>query len=198
EEPAARRNPLTNPMNMNPSETAFRLATPEDRDEILSVHRDAFGEEGEIISSLVAEMLDDPTAEPIHSFVAKQGDTIVAHVLFTAVRIETREVSAQTQAPLAGTSKQQKSGLGTRLVNEALNQLESQGVAFVFVLGYPDYYSRFGFAPAGVQGFDAPYPILPKNADAWMVKELKPGTMESNTGTVRGCTALDQPEYWQE
>ncbi|MFN3193807.1 MAG: GNAT family N-acetyltransferase [Aureliella sp.] len=185
-------------MNMNVSETAFRLATPEDRDQILSVHCDAFGQEGEIISSLVADMLDDPTAEPIRSFVAEHGDTIVAHVLFTAVRIETRKVSAQILAPLAVSSEHQKSGLGTRLVNEALTQLESQGVALVFVLGYPDYYSRFGFVPAGVQGFDAPYPILPQNADAWMFKELQPGAMESNSGTVRCCTALDQPQYWQE
>ncbi|MDB4338991.1 N-acetyltransferase [Rubripirellula sp.] len=183
---------------MNSSETAFRLATPEDRDQILSVHRDAFGEEGEIISSLVAEMLDDPTAEPIHSFVAKQGDAIVAHVLFTAVKIGTCEVSAQILAPLAVASGHQKRGLGTRLVNEALTQLESQGVALVFVLGYPYYYSRFDFAPAGVQGFDAPYPILPKNADAWMVKVLELGAMENNAGTVRCCTALDQPQYWQE
>ena len=76
------------------------------------------------------------------------------------------------------------------LVNEALTQLESQGVALVFVLGYPDYYLRFGFAPAGVQGFDAPYPILSKNADAWMVKELQPGAIERNEGTVRCCTTL--------
>lgn len=102
-------------MNMNPSETAFRLATPEDRDQILSVHRDAFGGEGEIISSLVAEMLDDPTAEPVHSFVAKHGDAIVAHVLFKAVRIETREVSAQILAPLAVSTERQRCGLGTRL-----------------------------------------------------------------------------------
>ena len=185
-------------MNTNPSETAFLLATPEDRDKILAVHRDAFGEEGEIISSLVAEMLDDPTAEPIHSFVAERSGTIVGHVLFTAVRVETSEVPAQILAPLAVSSEHQKSGLGTSLVNESLAQLESQSVALVFVLGYPDYYMRFGFAPAGAQGFDAPYPILPKNADAWMVKELQPNAIESNQGTVRCCAALDQPQFWQE
>ncbi|MEM6692277.1 MAG: GNAT family N-acetyltransferase, partial [Planctomycetota bacterium] len=81
---------------------------------------------------------------------------------------------------------------------EALTQLKSRSIALVFVLGYPDYYSRFGFAPAGGKGFDAPYPILPKNADAWMVKELQPGAIESNEGTVRCCTSLDQPQYWQE
>lgn len=114
------------------------------------------------------------------------------------MRIEPSDVSAQILAPLAVSPDHQRSGLGTRLVNEALTQLESQGVVLVFVLGYPDYYSRFGFAPAGVQGFDAPYPILPKNADAWMVKELKAGTIASNEGTVRCCIALDQPQYWQE
>ena len=183
---------------MNSNETDFRLATLKDRDQILAVHRDAFGQEGEVISSLVDEMLGDPTAAPIYSFVAKQGNELVGHVLFTEVRVEPSEVSAQILAPLAISSDHQRSGLGTKLVNEALTQLESKGVALVFVLGYPDYYSRFGFSPAGVQGFDAPYPILPKNADAWMVKELKPGTIESNQGTVRCCTALDQPQYWQE
>ncbi|MEM6470176.1 MAG: hypothetical protein AAF802_11525 [Planctomycetota bacterium] len=62
----------------------------------------------------------------------------------------------------------------------------------------PNYYSRFDFAPAGVQDFDAPYPILPKNADASMVKELRPRAIESNEGTVLCCTALDHPQCWQE
>lgn len=184
---------------MNSSATQIRSATLDDREPILAVHRDAFGdEEGEAIAALVAEMLDDPTAEPIHSFVLEQGDGIIAHVLFTAVRIEPSGVSAQILAPLAVSSDRQRSGLGTKLVNEALAQLESKGVEAVFVLGYPDYYSRFGFALAGVRGFDAPHPILPKNADAWMVKELQPRAIETNQGIVRCCKALDHPQYWQE
>lgn len=184
---------------MNSSETEIRLATLDDRDLILAVHRDAFGDEdGEAIAALVAEMLDDPTARPIHSFVTEQAGELIAHVLFTAVRIEPSDVPAQILAPLSVSPDHQRSGLGTKLVTEALTQLESKGVELVFVLGYPDYYSRFGFAPAGVQGFDAPYPILPKNADAWMVKELQTGAIESNQGIVRCCKALDQPQYWQE
>ncbi|MEO1619273.1 MAG: N-acetyltransferase [Planctomycetota bacterium] len=184
---------------MNSSATQIRSATLDDRAPILAVHREAFGDEdGEAIAALVSEMLDDPTAEPIHSFVAEQSDDLVAHVLFTAVRVEPSEVSAQILAPLAVSSDHQGSGLGTKIVNEALAQLELKGVELIFVLGYPKYYSRFGFAPAGVQGFDAPYPILPKNADAWMVKELQPRAIENNQGIVRCCRALDQPQYWQK
>lgn len=199
----------TDATNMNSSEAEIRWATVEDRDQILAVHHDAFGaeegqaeegqaEEGQVIASLVAEMLGDPTAEPIYSFVAEQAGAIVAHVLFTAVRIGPGKAAAQILAPVAVSREYQRSGLGTRLINEALARLQSKAVELVFVLGYPDYYSRFGFAPAGAHGFEAPYPILPKNADAWMVKELQPGAIESTSGTVRCCTALDQPQYWQE
>ncbi|MEM1225520.1 MAG: hypothetical protein AAGJ40_07470 [Planctomycetota bacterium] len=56
-------------------------------------------------------------------------------------------------------------------------------IDLVFVLGYPDHYLRFDFAPAGEQGFDASYPNFPKNADAWMVKVLQLGAFESNQRT---------------
>jgi len=72
------------------------------------------------------------------------------------------------------------------------------GVELVFVLGHPSYYPRFGFRPAGVRGFRAPYPIPDENADAWMVKELKPGVMERFAGTVECASVLMHPAYWIE
>lgn len=185
---------------MNSRGIQIRSARNEDRDRILAVHRDAFGvEDGEVIANLVAEMLDDPSAEPVYSFVAEQNDQLVGHVLFTSVRIEpSSEASAQILAPLAVTRDQQGNGIGTQIVNEAFAHLQTSGVELLFVLGYPDYYLRFGCVPAGARGFQAPFPILPKNADAWMVRELKPGSIEHNEGTVRCCNALNHPQYWQE
>ena len=66
----------------------------------------------------------------------------------------------------------------------------------VFVLGHPDYYPRSGFTPAGVHGLDAPYPILPEHAAAWMVQALRPGLLDSVTGTVRCSDVLNDPRYW--
>ena len=57
---------------MNTEVIQVRLGRGEDRDCILAVHRDAFGDdEGPEIVSLVEEMLDDPAAEPIYSFVTE-------------------------------------------------------------------------------------------------------------------------------
>tara|TARA_R110002073_G_scaffold35970_19_gene104970 strand:- start:8403 stop:8960 length:558 start_codon:yes stop_codon:yes gene_type:complete len=184
---------------MNANAVQIRSACEQDLSGILATHQSAFADdEGPVIARLVAEMLDDPSAEPVFSFVAEFKDQIVGHVLFTSVAINpARDVSAQILAPLAVTREMQGQGLGTRLVNESLTQLAAAGVQLVFVLGYPDYYSRFCFVAAGERGLRAPYPIPRKHADAWMVHELRRGAIAAAAGTVKCCDALSHPQYWQ-
>ena len=189
---------------MNTDAIQVRPARSDDRDRILAVHLDAFGdEEGPVIVSLLEEMLDDSTAEPIYSFVADHDGVIVGHVLFTSVTIEPASgsvdaVAAQILAPLAVPSELHGKGIGTHLVNDALQQLAASSVQLVFALGYPNYYSRFGFVPAGARGLQAPYPIPEKNADAWMVLELDANAVKSSDGTVKCCEALSHQQYWVE
>ncbi len=185
---------------MNSNAVHIRVSRDHDRDAILTVHRSAFGDdEGPVIARLVEEMLVDPTGKPIFSLVAELEDDLVGHVLFTSVSLEPNgKVPAQILAPLAVTLDQHGKGIGSRLVKDGFAYLQKAGVELVFVLGYPDYYSRFGFVPAGVRGFQAPYPILPKNADAWMVHKLAPGAIEQYEGKIRCSKALDHPHYWQE
>lgn len=189
---------------MNTDAIQVRPARNDDRDRILAVHLDAFGnDEGPVIVTLLEEMLNDPTAEPIHSFVAESENKIVGHVLFTSVTIESASESnegptAQLLAPLAVPSELHGEGVGTHLVNEALQELAASGVQLVFVLGYPKYYSRFGFVPAGARGFRAPYPIPENNADAWMVLELQAEAAKTFEGTIKCCEALDHHQYWAE
>jgi predicted N-acetyltransferase YhbS len=161
----------------------------------------AFGEaEGPVIAKLVDEMLGDASGEPMLSLIAESDGELVGHLLFTSASIEPDhgQVSARILAPLAVVQNRQRQGIGGRLIEIGLRVLEESGVDLVFVLGYPDYYSRFGFRPAGVQGLQATYPIPPQNADAWMVTELTPGMIENCKGTVRCSKALDHPKYWTE
>ncbi|TWU18269.1 GNAT family N-acetyltransferase [Allorhodopirellula heiligendammensis] len=186
---------------MTQAEVKIRNAMEQDRDSILAIHMNAFGAgDGEVIAKLVDEMLDDDSGEPMLSLIAETDGEVVGHLLFTSASIEPEhgQVSARILAPLAIVQNRQRQGIGGRLIETGLRLLEESGVDLVFVLGYPDYYSRFGFLPAGVQGVQAAYPIAPQNADAWMVTELTPGTIENCGGTVRCSKALDHPKYWIE
>lgn len=193
-------NLTTGSERMDSDAVRIRLSNHEDRKRILVVHRNAFGDDGgPVIANLVEEMFADPTGEPAFSFVAELGGDLVGHLLFTSATLATDdEVSAQILAPLAVTRAQHGRGIGSRLIKTSFVYLEQASVELVFVLGYPDYYQRFGFTPAGARGFEAPYPILPENAEAWMVAELSSGAIQRCSGIVRCCEALDDPQYWRE
>lgn len=180
---------------------SVRSAEESDCRAIADVVTEAFGPaEGPEIVQLLADLSADPSAQPVLSLVATMDRRVVGHVCFTRARMEAgkREVRAAILAPLAVLPDFQSRGIGGQLVREGLRQLEAAGVDLVFVLGHPDYYPRFGFAEAGVRGFAAPYPIEPKNAGAWMVRELRPEILEAVSGKLRCADALDDPRYWRE
>ncbi len=178
----------------------LRETTEEELSEFLDVHRSAFSDEGEVIADLVNSLLKDSTAHPLLSLAAYEDSRMLGHILFTKATISGYEtnISAQLLAPLAVIPEAQSKGLGQMLINEGVAQLRKAGVDLVFVLGHPTYYPRCGFAPAGVQGLEAPYPIPDKDAGAWMVQELKTDVIGSIIGKLQCAEALDQPEYWRE
>jgi predicted N-acetyltransferase YhbS len=117
------------------------------------------------------------------SLVEIVDEAVVGHIVFTRAGItgSGAEVSAALLAPLAVHPASESRGIRSQQVREGLRRLPEAGVDLVFVLGHPGYYPRFGFTAAGVKGFEAPYPIPQKNADAWMVKVLR-GTHAAHSG----------------
>ena len=181
---------------MSPNTLVIRESDNRDTEAIVTLHLAAFGEaEGEEVSMLARELLCDPSAEPVLSLVAEQGDELLGNVLFTAVRIGdgNDSVTGQILAPLGVAPSAQGTGIGGRLVRAGLERLGAAGIGLVFVLGHPGYYPRFGFEPAGRLGLQAPYPIPEEHADAWMVLELGEGNLGRVHGTVHCCDALDRP-----
>lgn len=179
----------------------IRLAGQSDVQGISHLAMSAFGiSEGPEIVKVIGDLSADVTAQPVLSLVAVVNGTIVGHVLFSKVSFKPpgRNVSGAILAPLAVHPDFQSRGIGRQLVTEGLRQLSDSGVDLVFVLGHPAYYPRFGFSAAGIKGFQAPYPIPPKNADAWMVLELRPGTIGTTSAQVICADALDDPRYWCE
>ncbi len=163
----------------------------------LAVEAAAFGSDVE--AGLVSDLLNDPSAQPSLSLLAYENDEAVGHILFTTVHLgSAASIKAAILAPLAVMPEYQNQGVGSQLVEEGLRRLAEEGVELVFVLGYPEYYSRFGFQPAGVLGFDAPYPIPEKDADAWMVRAPSPGIQGIVKARIVCADSLMKPEYWFE
>ncbi|MFP4030524.1 MAG: GNAT family N-acetyltransferase [Desulfococcaceae bacterium] len=180
---------------------SIQIAPSTDLPAVREVERLAFGpEQAPEIVAFVEALLNDPTAEPRLSLLAHKNDRPVGHILFTHARISTSDEapSAAILAPLAVIPEFQSQGIGGRLIQDGSRRLWESGVDLVFVLGNPGYYPCYGFQPAGVHGLDAPYPILEKNADAWMVRALWPGVLGNVKGSVICADALDRPEYWRE
>jgi len=186
-------NPLLSEMKL-----IIKNATDLDLNDLLRIEAEAFGHSKE--SNLVNDLLNDYSAKPLLSLIAIDNEEAIGHILFTKVRITGNEdaLSAMILAPLAILPGAQGKGVGGELIKDALRKLSKSKVDLVFVLGYPEYYPRFGFKPAGVRGFEAPYPIPAKDASAWMVQELRPGIIGKFTGKIICADTLNEPEHWRE
>ena len=178
-----------------------RKAFESDKQAISDVVIAAFSDlEGQEIADLTTDLLADPSAQPLLSLVATTNDNVVGHILFTNAQIKhsQRSVSSAILAPLSVHPEYQSQGIGGQLIKEGLKQLTATGVELVFVLGHPGYYPKYGFSAAGIKGFDASYPIPPKNSCAWMVQELRPGVIGHVSGQVICADALNDPKHWRE
>ena len=182
-------------------ELEIRRTTESDTVSIMAIHAEAFGgEQGLEIADLARGLLSDDTGMPVLSLVAVKEEEPVGHIVFTRARLTGAEsvVSARILGPLAVLPDEQYQGVGGQLIEEGLRQLRESGVDLVFVLGHPEYYPRHGFVPAGDLGYEAPYPIPEKDAEAWMVQELHPGGAGTARGKVQCCEVMDQPQHWRE
>ena len=166
--------------------------------DVLSVERAAFGQDDE--AELVRSLLEDPSAEPRLSLLARVDERPVGHILFTSARIDDapRPVVAVILAPLAVVPDAQGQGVGGRLIEQGMSLLSDRGVGLVFLAGHPDYYPRHGFEPAAPLGFWPPFPMPSEHEDAWMVRALREGLIGSIRGRVVCADAMNRPEYWRE
>ncbi len=175
----------------------IREALKNDLETVLAVERAAFGSEE--VPDLVKGLASDPTAEPIVSLLAFKDELPVGHIMFTKAHLTPdNSLSVYILAPLAVIPEFQRQGIGEQLIKAGLKILSDRGTDLVFVLGHPEYYPKHGFKPAAILGFQAPYPIPEKDANAWMVQELRTGVPGDCSGTIMCALAMDKPEHWRE
>ena len=115
------------------------------------------------------------------SLVAQAGAKIVGHLALSRMAAP---FLALGLGPLAVAPDLQRSGVGGRLTEAALERARADGWDAVFVLGEPAYYRRFGFSAQAAIGFASPYagPYL-------MALSLK-GALPVSSGTIEYAPAF--------
>jgi putative acetyltransferase len=139
---------------------AIRVAGLPDHPGIGAVVRDAFADDGS-----VAELVTDLRAAGAIEveLVAVEDDTVLGHVALERGWVDAEEALADVLvlSPLSVSPARQGGGLGSRLIDAALNAARGRGEPYVFLEGSPDYYSRRGFEPAAERGFLRPSERIP-------------------------------------
>jgi putative acetyltransferase len=79
------------------------------------------------------------------SLVADVEGSVAGHVAVSPVSISDGALGWFGLGPISVMPEQQRRGVGSRLMREALRILREQGAAGCVVLGEPEYYGRFGF-----------------------------------------------------
>lgn len=154
---------------------AIRPEAADDEAGIATLLTDAFS--GTAEAELVASLRRD--GELLVSLVATDGAAILGHVAaspFACVDPGTSVPSA-VLAPLAVIETHRRRGIGALLVRDLLDQLRNRNIGLVFVLGDPDYYGRFGFAPETAASMRTPF-----DGPHQMAIELAPDAVRKAAG----------------
>ena len=81
------------------------------------------------------------------SMVAEDGGMLIGHVAISPVTISDGSVDWYGLGPISVIPIRQGQGVGSQLMDKALDALKASGAKGCVLLGDPNYYHRFGFNP---------------------------------------------------
>ncbi len=170
------------------NEMSVRIRREQPGDEVairevtsLAFESSEFGHNGE--AGLV-EKLRSQNAVSI-SLVAECDARIVGHILFSPATIEwsCRRCEGLGLAPLSVIPEFQRNGIGSRLMKEGLAAAAESSTEFVIVLGHPEFYPKFGFAPASATNVACEFDDVPD--EAFMIRWFKQPSSGDAQGVAR-------------
>ncbi|WP_106767880.1 GNAT family N-acetyltransferase [Paenibacillus faecalis] len=148
----------------------------------------AFQSEAE--SRLVEHIRSSPDFIPQWSIVSETDGIITGHIMLSLGEVidDNRSYRVACLAPLAVDPAYQRKGIGGELIREALRRCPQFDIPFVFLIGHPSYYPRFGFVTAAHYGFQLKQFEVP--AEVFMVYEIEEGALNRLKGELRYSKAF--------
>ena len=171
---------------------------PSNTDEIEQLFIKTFSDsegrsEGEVIGSLVRDIMDTTKANDLYGFIASENEQIIGGVFFTKMIFESG-VNAFILSPMATLTDHQGKGVGQKLINFGLKTLKEDGVELAITYGDPNFYSKVGFGI--VTENVVPSPLKLSYPEGWLAQSLVGDEIEPITGKSHCVEAFNKPEIW--
>jgi putative acetyltransferase len=174
----------------------IRTSADGDIDDIQDVYLKAFPEtENETIVKLSRELLTEKSHTSVIDLLAETQDEIAGHIIFSPVTIDGhKDIRAYILAPLGVKPDHQKSGIGSKLIDEGLEQLSASGINIVFVYGDPAYYGKFEFSADAAEQYQPPHDL--EYPFGWQAIVLNEFDAVSSPASITCVAPLRDPKLW--
>ncbi len=159
----------------------IRQELNEDLARIKEINDLAFEQEDE--GKLVDKLRQKDQFIPELSLVAEADETVVGHILFYPVIINSANQKHTTLSlgPMSVLPEHQKKGIGGKLINEGLKRSKDLGFLSVIVIGHPEYYPKFGFTKASRWSIKVPFEVPD---EVFMALEIVEGELQDKSGII--------------
>lgn len=170
----------------------IRTTMRQDDKEISRLLHDAFsstehGYDGE--AELVNRIRCDPTFKQNLEVVGVENEQVVGYGLLSEIVVVDNQSATigVCLAPLAVLPLFQRRGIGAKLMAELEQRARQLGYQFISILGWPDYYTRFGYVPASLFQISAPIDVP---NEAYLIKSIGSDDLQGVRGTVKYLAAF--------
>ncbi|AWB80998.1 GNAT family N-acetyltransferase [Corynebacterium yudongzhengii] len=136
----------------------------------------------ELVGCGVVEKLRDDNALAV-SLVAVEEFEIVGHIAASPVRIDDGTGGWFSLGPVTVAEGHRGRGIGSRLIEHAIDALKEGGAGGAVLVGDPAYYGRFGFVRTE-------FLTHPGNVDDYLLRALRLGDSRFPAGDVHAHPAL--------
>lgn len=147
------------------------------------------GYDGE--SELVDKIRQTNEYIPELELVAIKNDKIIGHGLLSEVYLESDQERyvGLVLAPIEVDLNYQKVGVGKILMKELEKRAMMLNYSFISIMGWPDYYSKFGYYPASKHEIYPPFKGVPD--EAFMIKSIKENFLIGKPGIIKYSNAFE-------
>jgi len=150
--------------------------------------------EGELIRTLVANLLEGTPKPDMFIFAALHDNTVIGCAVFSRLTYTNDARDVLILSPMAIHPNHQNKGIGQTLLRESIALLKDHGIDILMTYGDPNYYGKVGFLPVTEEVAPPPFPLsIPIG---WIGQSLHGAKIAPLQGTCTCVSALNNPAIW--